>query len=55
MNFYSNAETLLVIQLKNDGLIGHRLSDEFKKVFPKRSHPSILNKVQQLRNKKVIR
>ena len=55
MNYYSNAETSLVIKLKEDGLIGHRLSDEFKKVFPKRSHPSVLNKVQQLRNKKIIR
>ena len=55
VNPYSDNETTLVIELKENGLIGRRLSDAFRKQFPNRSHPSVLNKVQSLRRQKVIR
>ena len=55
VNPYSDKETLLVIKLKEKGLIGRRLSDTFRKEFPKRNHHSVLNKVQSLRRAKVIR
>lgn len=52
---YSDDETSLVIYLRNKKLVGQRLTDKFRRVYPNRGHKSILNKVQQLRNKKVIR
>ena len=55
VNPYSDNETALVIKLKENGLIGHRLTDAFRKEFPKRNHHSVLNKVQSLRRHKVIR
>ena len=55
VNPYSDNETALVIKLKEDGLIGHRLTDTFRKEFPNRNHHSVLNKVQSLRRQKVIR
>ena len=55
VNPYSDKETALVIELRKQGLVGHRLSDKFCKQFPDRSHRSVLNKVQSLRRCKVIR
>jgi hypothetical protein len=52
---YTDSETSLVIQLRNEGLIGLRLTDKFRKTYPNRSHRSVLSKVEQLRIKKGIR
>ena len=52
---YFDSETKLVIKLRESGLIGQRLTDQFRAVYPDRAHRSVLNKVDQLRRKKVIR
>lgn len=52
---YSDDETSLLIQLRNEGLIGQRLTNKFRKMYPNRSHRSVLNKIDRLRIKKVIR
>lgn len=54
---YSIYETNLVIELHKSGLTGRRLSAQFNKRSPyqDRSHHSVLNKVQALRNKRVMR
>ena len=51
---YSDAETSLVIKLREDGWIGQRLYNRFHEVYPDRSWPSIRNKIESLREKKVI-
>jgi len=55
VNPYSEDETSLAIQLREEGLIGQRLTDKFRTVYPDRSHRSVLNKVDQLRRKKIIK
>lgn len=52
---YSDDETFLIIKLRKEGLIGQRLTNKFHKVYPNRSHKSVLNKLDRLRNKKVIK
>ena len=52
---YSVSETDLVIRLRESGFVGQRLTDQFRAKYPNRGHRSILNKVDQLRRKKVIR
>ena len=52
---YSVNETDLVIQLRESGLIGQRLTEQFRAVYPDRSHKSVLNKMDQLRRHKIIR
>lgn len=52
---YSDAETALVIKLREDGWIGQRLYDRFHKVFPDRSWPSVRNKIEKLREMHVMR
>lgn len=54
---YTDYETLLVIELHESGLTGRRLSERFNEESPyqDRSHHSVLNKVQALRNKRVMR
>jgi hypothetical protein len=52
---YSKKEISLVIELRKEGLVGQRLSERFRVVFPQRNHRSVINKVQNLRNKKVLR
>ena len=55
INSYSDEETSLVVELRESGLIGQRMSNAFRKVYPDRSHASVLNKVQYLRNRRLIR
>lgn len=55
VNPYSDKETALVIQLRNEGLIGQRLTDKFRTVYPDRSHKSVLSKITNLRNQRVLR
>lgn len=52
---YSVSETDLVIRLRESGFIGQRLTDQFRIVYPNRSHKSVLNKMDQLRRHKIIR
>ena len=55
VNKYSNEENKMVIALRNEGLIGQRLTDRFREVYPDRSHKSVLSKIMSLRLKRVIR
>ena len=52
---YSDNETAMVIELREPGLVGQRLTDPFRSVYPDRSHKFILNKMDQLRRHKIIR
>jgi hypothetical protein len=54
---YNGDETRLIIELHESGLTGRRLSERFNYESPHqdRSHHSVLNKVQALRNKRVMR
>ena len=52
---YSISETDLVIELRESGLVGLRLTDQFRDKYPNRSHKSVLNKMDQLRRHKIIR
>ena len=52
---YSDDETALVIELRESGSVGLRLTDKFRVVYPDRSHKSVLNKVDRLRRHKIIR
>ena len=52
---YSVSETDLVIRLRETGAVGQRLTDQFRAVYPDRSHKSVLNKIDQLRRHKIIR
>lgn len=52
---YSSEENALVIELRNEGLIGQRLYNRFKEAFPERSPQSVRSKIEVLREKKVIR
>jgi hypothetical protein len=52
---YLKDEILLVIQLREEGLVGRRLTGKFRAIYPDRSHRSVLNKVDQLRRKKIIK
>jgi hypothetical protein len=52
---YSDNENAMVIKLRESGLVGQRLTDQFRIVYPNRSHKSVLNKMDQLRRHKIIR
>ena len=52
---YSDDETTMVIELRESGLVGQRLTDQFRVMYPNRSHKSVLTKIAQLRGMKVIR
>ena len=55
VNKYSDEENKMVITLRNEGLVGQRLTDQFRDVYPDRSHKSVLSKIMCLRLKGVIR
>ena len=55
VNPYSEGETAMVIKLRESGLVGQRLTDQFSAVYPGRNHRNVLNKIDQLRRHKVIR
>ena len=40
VNPYLKEETALVIKLRESGLVGLRLTDRFRVVYPERSHKS---------------
>jgi len=52
VNPYTDNETALVIKLRESGWTGLRLTDKFREQFPDRSHKSVINKMQNLREKK---
>lgn len=52
---YSADEENMVIQLREEGLVGQRLYNRFHEVYPGRSYLSVRSKIEVLRERKVMR